>query len=363
MTAMVVAQDGGLVKAPGDHGDEDAFLSSAVWPAAYAITDADFRIIKVSPSLRTVLGLPADDKETARVTLSELLTAPSRVLLRTALEIALWNDRGLTDVLLEFRGADGGTVPMIAAAAVTDERRSALIRWVFIAAPRRAEFERRLMESRRELRRLTEELQRANFELSVSKAEVERQARELAERAGQLERAASSDPLTGALNRRGLEDVAKLRGGLRGTLLVLDIDHFKHINDTRGHAVGDRVLIGVAEALRKHLRPNDVIARIGGEEFVVWASMVGADTALRVADRLREGIAEDVSAEVGFSVTVSVGVGALHDEASDLLWQEVARVDQALYAAKAAGRNRVAEAPSRAPGRADKSDEQNLISD
>lgn len=334
--------DGSLTQVAKDLRSEDEAWPPAGWPVTTAVTDNNLRIVTMSPVLARSLGLEEGISGGVDVTLGEVLTPASRALLRTVLEIQLWHDNGLTDVFLEFRAPDGRALPVIAAAAVHETRNGPRVRWVFIAAPRRAEFERRLVESRRDLQHLAEELRRANAELAASKAEVERQARELAERARQLELAASCDPLTGALNRRGLEARAALCKRLQGALILLDIDCFKRINDERGHAVGDRVLASVADVLRNHLRPSDAIARIGGEEFVVWAPTVSGADSIRLAERLRAAIAKEVSPRLGFLVTVSVGVGEMRDVTPARLWAEIARVDSALYEAKAAGRDRVA---------------------
>jgi diguanylate cyclase (GGDEF)-like protein len=155
-------------------------------------------------------------------------------------------------------------------------------------------------------------------------------------------RRASTDSLTGLLNRRALfADVAD--GALRdGTaVLMLDLDRFKTINDSFGHAVGDTVLIRFAEILRQSLRQPDRAARLGGEEFCVVLEGVGVEAALAVAERIRSGFAasEPLSAEFG-TPTVSAGVAVAFG--SDDSFETLLRhADTALYAAKQAGRNQV----------------------
>ena len=166
------------------------------------------------------------------------------------------------------------------------------------------------------------------------------------------------DPLTRAYNRRFLmqhlhsELAFSARQSMSLALLLVDIDHFKHVNDTHGHAVGDVVLQLVASTLQRLLRPYDALCRYGGEEFVV----VARDTSLRnaeiLAQRIRrqiEALRFDVEGESG-SVTVSIGVTAVRPEpgndSSDAL---LMAVDNALYEAKEAGRNRVRSSPPPAP--------------
>jgi diguanylate cyclase (GGDEF)-like protein len=162
------------------------------------------------------------------------------------------------------------------------------------------------------------------------------------------EEMADHDPLTGLLNRRGFERALAMRRafGERGALLMMDLDHFKQVNDVHGHDEGDRVLRAVAALLRDHTRRPDLAARFGGEEFVCYLSGVGRDTALFIAERLRMGV-EDAVTVAAHPQTVSIGVA---------LWPERVRfscvlksADEAVYAAKAEGRNRVVVAPDGPP--------------
>lgn len=161
-----------------------------------------------------------------------------------------------------------------------------------------------------------------------------------------LHHLARHDHLTGAYNRREIESVLgvawqqqqRLGNGL--AVALVDVDHFKRINDDRGHGEGDRALVHVAELLRERTRPYDHVGRWGGEEFLLV--MVGADagTALQVCERLRVDIAQSSAQVLGTPLTVSVGVAAVRDDdASPAALIE--RADRAMYRAKAAGRNRV----------------------
>jgi diguanylate cyclase (GGDEF)-like protein len=162
----------------------------------------------------------------------------------------------------------------------------------------------------------------------------------------QIERLIEIDVLTGLLNRRGFDERLRRllrRGGPRLPLLaLLDVDHFKRINDTHGHAVGDAVLSGLGARLRETLRPQDIAVRLGGEEFaVIWFNPeAGGDQ--RLGERLREAIGgQPFDTGAGpLKVTVSVGVAPARgaDEAPEALFS---RADAALYEAKRAGRDRV----------------------
>jgi diguanylate cyclase (GGDEF)-like protein len=172
-----------------------------------------------------------------------------------------------------------------------------------------------------------------------------------------LELQATTDPLSGLPNRRTLErhlaEQVALAGS-RGTSLsavVLDIDHFKRVNDTYGHLTGDTVLAEVAARLRAVARPDDVVARFGGEEFVWLLPATDGAEALRAAERAREAVASQPFGDAGF-LTISAGVCEQRDAAAGSLLD---CADRALYEAKSAGRNRTSRYghPSQAvkPGR------------
>lgn len=160
---------------------------------------------------------------------------------------------------------------------------------------------------------------------------------------------AGHDPLTGLLNRRGLaaRGAASVQGADVVSLLVVDIDHFKVVNDAYGHAAGDLVLVGVAEALRTGSRGVDVVARTGGEEFALVLPGCDAPEAVRRARSLCHRVAEQ-SKGWPAQVTLSVGTTTSHGAVTDVT-RLLAAADGALYAAKAAGRNTVRSVDSTAP--------------
>lgn len=167
-------------------------------------------------------------------------------------------------------------------------------------------------------------------------------ARHLLER--NLRRLAETDPLTGLCNRRSFEEASTIAFATAPSLaaLMIDVDHFKSINDTYGHAAGDQVLQAIAARCVEALRSEDLIARLGGEEFVVMAAGLGVHDATAAADRLRRAIcAAPVPTDVGeIETRVSVGVAVRErdDESFDAMLR---RADAALYRAKREGRNRI----------------------
>ena len=170
----------------------------------------------------------------------------------------------------------------------------------------------------------------------------------------ELEHQARTDPLTGAMNRLALtesvvRDLSRARRNDRPlSLLMFDLDHFKHLNDRFGHQRGDAALMAVAAATRQELRLSDMLARYGGEEFVVVLPDTDKANARDTAERLRRRIeALKIDRGDGSVLTASYGVAAFPADGADLD-SLIARADAALYAAKAAGRNQVmaAEMPA-----------------
>jgi diguanylate cyclase (GGDEF)-like protein/PAS domain S-box-containing protein len=168
-------------------------------------------------------------------------------------------------------------------------------------------------------------------------------------RVEELRQLADHDPLTGLLNRRafGRELEAHItrcqRRGMSGALLMLDLDDFKRHNDTRGHGAGDGLLIAVAAAVSARVRASDVSGRLGGDEFVVLLPDADRETALLVAQSLLEQIASAAAAADAGRLSASIGVVCLDRVAAPAPDTVLRAADQALYAAKRAGRNRLAE--------------------
>ncbi|WEK29156.1 MAG: sensor domain-containing diguanylate cyclase [Candidatus Pseudomonas phytovorans] len=165
----------------------------------------------------------------------------------------------------------------------------------------------------------------------------------LQERIGRLNRDAQTDPLTGLGNRRSLAFSLSLLGaeGRGFAAIVLDIDHFKRVNDNHGHEVGDQVLRQLAELMRRCCREGDLLCRTGGEEFLMLLPGASLDVAAVVAERLRMTVQDTPVQPVG-AVTVSLGVACWDGSADSEPMAALSEADRALYQAKQEGRNRVA---------------------
>jgi diguanylate cyclase (GGDEF)-like protein len=191
---------------------------------------------------------------------------------------------------------------------------------------------------------LAEQTDESARAVEAARWELEKKMAEQRQLEAELRRLANFDGLTGALNRATFLASAQtlLEQGRSLTALMLDVDHFKTINDRFGHAAGDYALQQLVGVLRTEIRDHDLIGRLGGEEFALVLPVRSRDEAVAVAERLRTRVAE-MSLMFGnncFAMTTSVGV-ALRCQTDLTIDQVLARADAALYQAKAAGRNRV----------------------
>ena len=201
--------------------------------------------------------------------------------------------------------------------------------------------------STREVQRLSSTLGHMTRRLLAMNEAMEETVRqrtlELQHANQELSHQASSDPLTGLLNRRGFETQLSYalalarRSGRPLSVIALDVDHFKRVNDKHGHEVGDNVLRSLGGQLKERLRSSDVVARLGGEEFMVLLPDTTLDKALETALQLLASVQAYHEPGVG-RITVSAGLSALRPDEEDAAAM-LRRSDEALYAAKAAGRN------------------------
>ena len=192
------------------------------------------------------------------------------------------------------------------------------------------------------------EIENKNNELNRALGKLEQSKREIMRQNQELQVLATRDPLTGALNRRSLFQgfetlfAEAAEEGEELSFIMVDIDHFKSVNDRFGHAVGDKVIKLLATILTEYSRPNDLVGRFGGEEFCVVLPGAGAEDAMEIAERMRLAVQEGhgVKFTNALRITSSFGVSTLTAGAESPS-QLVDQADKALYTAKESGRNRV----------------------
>jgi len=290
----------------------------------------DYRLRYLSPSIQSLVGYSVD--EYLELTLDQMLM-PDSLGMALAYFGSLDEHRAAGRPLMDFpfrgeielRTKDGTGI------------------WTEIIVNPLVDDAGRLLEFAGVTRDIRE---RKRYEAQLQQAweAAEAAKRALQSANGELHRLATTDRLTGIWNRAYFEEVAAketeraARYGEPLSLLLFDIDHFKAINDTHGHLIGDQVLIELTRRVGEHLRANDVLARWGGEEFVIMLPHCAAAEALRVAEKLRALVQAQPFALVG-QVTASFGVADFRP--TDNLDTWLKRADDALYAAKAGGRNQV----------------------
>lgn len=201
------------------------------------------------------------------------------------------------------------------------------------------------------MRRLNRALASRNVEIETKSAALSQANQRLQQHAEELYHVAITDPLTGVFNRGHLLRQLEVRiadctrDGHEMALLLIDFDHFKRINDVRGHQFGDRVLVAGVQTMRQWLDPGDVLGRYGGEEFII--GMTGSDlvAARAFAERLREHVAETlaiVAPDPEAQATISIGIAVLSQLPQPARLEKlIEAADQAVYTAKAGGRNQV----------------------
>lgn len=208
--------------------------------------------------------------------------------------------------------------------------------------------EKELEDALEEIRVLNEDLNKRSQQLEIALASLDMKLFETERAKEEAEKLAITDSLTGIYNRRFLEEklsheLIRAKAYNRYlSIIMADIDHFKRINDTYGHKVGDEVLKALALILKANIRGDDTVARYGGEEFVILLSGASKYDAYRIAERIRVEVEETSFEEIGVpeKITVSFGISCFPEDGEDPI-ELLKKADQALYQAKTLGRNRV----------------------
>ncbi|OSZ67170.1 hypothetical protein CAP39_12115 [Sphingomonas sp. IBVSS1] len=178
-----------------------------------------------------------------------------------------------------------------------------------------------------------------SYSLARQAARIAQLNAELAEAYARMKTLAETDPLTGLANRATfVRQAEELHARQPGRILMIDLDHFKAINDTHGHVVGDHVLNGIAQTLLRCARSGDLVGRIGGEEFAMFLPDTDADTAMLQAETIRVGIEQVTILDATCPVRITASIGISGAPGPSLL-DAVQAADMAMYGAKRAGRN------------------------
>lgn len=249
----------------------------------------------------------------------------------------------VNEMYFSFKTRDQLDVPVLLNGIRHERDGEIVIDCVVVEMRKRIEHENDILQTKTKLEELYRATNEANKKLELLHEEYESKQSQLLNLNHQLEKLASTDPLTGLKNRRFFQEslLANIalfqQNELPFSLLIIDIDRFKSINDTYGHPVGDLVLTELAQLLVSASREDDIVARFGGEEFVIIIPNTNQENAILAAERYRS---KTETANWGeYHVTVSIGAATITQEDTDQSLLQ--KADQALYNSKKSGRNQV----------------------
>ena len=298
-------------------------------PCGYLVLDQELRIVDMNTTLRNMTGTKNPQH------MHDLLTIASRVYFQTYFTPSIKMHGTVNEMFLTLK-SDQGPMPVL----MNTTEHDGFYECTLIQMSVRGEYEKELLLAKRNAEKINRETAQAYEKLQTLMNEVECKQQELVDLNLKLQQLATTDSLTGLKNRRYLEDkleelLVQAKDGREIAVLILDIDHFKKVNDTYGHQTGDDVLQELAARLKGKVGSAGIVARLGGEEFVVVMPDANVEKGLAMGTAL---CAHMQSVKwVHVPVTVSIGVAAYvqGDEVVSLL----SRADAFLYKAKAAGRN------------------------
>ena len=199
-----------------------------------------------------------------------------------------------------------------------------------------------LKHAAQNIRQASKKLSNASHKVKTTMSAQIQQMDALSQRLKQAEAQARNDPLTGLANRRKLREYFQtLPQDVPSLFLMLDIDHFKKINDTHGHDAGDEVLIKVADLLKESVRSTDMVARLGGEEFCIILANTTTKQGIKLAENIRKSIEATIFSGPHGNIRVTISIGVAERQLDESINHWLKRADQALYHAKNNGRNQV----------------------
>ncbi|MDP9699225.1 diguanylate cyclase (GGDEF)-like protein/PAS domain S-box-containing protein [Paenibacillus intestini] len=311
----------------------------------FSISDSGV-IMSVNQTLLDMIGRERDELMGKHI--ESVMSVTNKVFFHTYFYPYIQLYGHVDEMYFSFRNRDQEDVPVLLNGVRQMRDGQHIVDCVVVIMRKRIEHEKDILNTKTKLQELYQATQEANQELERLHEEYKIKEQALIKVNEQLELMASTDLLTGLKNRRFFQEKMAHHLSLyheeqrEFSLLVMDIDHFKSINDTYGHPIGDLVLGNLATLLLSISREVDVVARYGGEEFVIILANCGEEQAISIAERYRSQVA---SADWGeYRVTVSIGAATI--SAADTELSVFQKADDALYASKTGGRNRVTHAAS-----------------
>lgn len=308
-------------------------------PSACLVSDDQGHILCVNAEMLQLCGKTAP--ELLHQPLDVLLSTGSKVFFQTHVWPTLRKEGHIREIFMHLQSAHAGRLPLYLSArrACIDQQLRYV--WQFCSWQERSRFEAELVEARRQAQASAEQMRDAHERLRNLHLQLEQKVLATQAQYQSAAELAYLDSLTQLGNRRSLQAAATALTGEQTaqgfSVLMVDVDHFKSINDRYGHDRGDVVLQGIARCLQHTARQGDTAVRYGGEEFCLVLPGANPAQAMQVAQRLHDEIGRQRPGDL--DITVSVGVATALDTLDDL-FTVLKRADEALYAAKRQGRNR-----------------------
>ncbi|MGG2112356.1 diguanylate cyclase [Lysinibacillus pakistanensis] len=272
-----------------------------------------------------------------------LMSTPNKLIFHSYFYPSINLNNHIDELFISLKHHDGLSIPFLLNAKLFTENKLEYIDCILVKMKKRIDYELELRSTKKQMEAAYTEKKQALAKLEQIHLEIEQKQAELLSMNATLIELSETDKLTGLKNRRYFQE--KLEEQLSNneksaspfSLFILDIDHFKKVNDTFGHQVGDEVLAQLAQLLKNQARSLDIVARYGGEEFVVILPETDQNEAKAIAEQLRQAV-EQAKWQTG-RITVSVGIAtAIKTDNETTILQ---RADKALYASKENGRNHV----------------------
>lgn len=311
-------------------------------PCAALVTDLGGKILHMNSEMVSVAG--GEPQAWLQHQMDNLLPPASRIFLLTYVWPMLHDKGSVREIYMHMWDANRQEIPLLVNSQLGEFFGEKCYYWTFFVALQRTRFEAELLKARAQAQKVATDLAEANARLAATHRELELRARELEATNRELAELSQSDPLTGLGNRRALAaSIRRWQIGVAAdcyaSLLLIDVDHFKSINDRFGHDAGDRVLVALAKRLRKAISENDLAVRYGGEEFAIWLPSADEARAESIAKQLHESINQICISDR--TITISIGVATSFDVDNQNLMRDLIKcADDAVYAAKESGRNR-----------------------
>lgn len=310
-------------------------------PCGYISLNQNCFIVEVNTTFLNWTGFSG---EIVGMHFDEILTVANKIMIHTYFYPTIKLQGAVDEFFINFKHASGQSMPYLLNARLFGEGDEARIDCMFMQMKKRIDYELELRSAKEKLSEAFVEQDLAYKQLTQINAEIKQKQSVLMAMNEALVTVTNTDKLTGIANRKyfheKLDEHMKLFSQQKTplSLLIIDIDYFKKVNDTFGHLMGDQVLIGLSSILSEQARAEDVVCRYGGEEFMVILPNTNAEMATEIATQYNQMVHEEKWPDIG-KLSISLGVATLASNENEEDF--IKHADEALYSSKHKGRNQV----------------------